>query len=199
MSQSESQTEAKSSQKEGKEKAFVEWVISEIAERPDDSGKKPDTAMRARLRRADNPKTEQEAWRYLAPFVPDFSTNPRALKAYATVAAALARSAPKHDGSFGFGQSLAAIYADEAGSEKGNPAETRLLRLLACRTTEEACEVLRPLLPLVAEKSTRPLSYARLLSDLIYFGDSIRRRWAEQFYTLPPSSEKPQASQGGSA
>jgi CRISPR system Cascade subunit CasB len=188
-------------------RAFVEWIIREITEQPVESEAKLNTAMRARLRRADNPDTEQDAYRYLIKLVPDFDKKPNRLKVSATVAAALARAELERDGDFrvGFGQSLATAYDDEALDKENNPAETRLRRILACRTIEEVCDVLRPLLPFVAKRTKnkpQQLSFTRLLRDLNYpysaatdvflLDDDIKRRWAREFYSRPaPEGETP--------
>ena len=151
---------------------FISYVLAGLRENP---------AMGARLRRADNASTEHQAWEYFARFGVDLQ-DARSVKAYATVSAALARAKPEQDGTFSFGQSLAAAGKQREGDGQDNPTAVRLRRVLSCRTTEEACEVLRPILKLIADKNTRPLCYERLLRDLLYFGDATKRRWASDFY-----------------
>lgn len=48
---------------------------------------------------------------------------------------------------------------------------------------DEACVILRPLLSLIYSRGIR-LCYARLLNELIYFGDGekIKAKWAVDFY-----------------
>lgn len=162
-------------EKETQTARFIKYVLSRLDE---------DAAMGARLRRADNASTEHQAWEYFARFGVDLE-DVRCVKAYATVSAALARAKPEQDGAFSFGHSLAAVGEHREGEGKESPVTARLRRVLSCRTTEEACEVLRPLLTLLADKSSRPLCYERLLRDLLYFGDRTKRRWASDFYSRP--------------
>ena len=156
-------------QREDRCRAFISHVIS----RMDD-----DRAMGARLRRADNPATEYQSWEYLALFGVNLE-HARERKAFATVAAALARAKPKADGTLGMCRAIAAAYDDG----KDNPqARARLRRLLACTSSEEACDILRPLLRLVASRGVA-VGYARLLRDLLYFSEKTRERWAQEFFT----------------
>jgi CRISPR system Cascade subunit CasB len=166
-------------EKETRTAPFVNYILSGLDE---------DKAMGARLRRADNASTEFQAWEYFARFDVDLKDTCR-VKAYATVSAALAQARPKRDGTFSFGRSLAAIRDQPEGDNQNNPAAVRFRRILSCRTTEEACDVLRPLLRLIAAKSSRPLCYAGLLHDLLHFGDAIRRRWAGDFYSRAPAPQ----------
>jgi len=148
---------------------FISHVISRMEN---------DKAMGARLRRADNPATEYQSWEYLAPFGVDLEYT-RERKAFATVAAALARAKPKGDGAHGIGRAIASVY----DNGKDNPqAKARLRRLLACTSSEEACDILRPLLRLVASKGAA-LCYTRLLRDLLYFSERTRERWAQDFFS----------------
>lgn len=163
-------------EKETQATRFINYVFSRLAE---------DTAMGARLRRADNPATEEQAWRYFARFGVNLE-DARSVKAYATVAAALARAKPQKDGEHSLGRSLAGISGVRSADEQDGPAAVRLRRILSCRTTEEACEVLRPLLRLIAAQSSHSLCYTALLHDLLYFNDATRRRWANAFYSFSP-------------
>jgi CRISPR system Cascade subunit CasB len=129
------------------------------------------------LRRADNPVTGYHAWEYLLSFGATLE-KPREFQACALIAAALARDKPERDGECGLGRSLCGAYP-EADNE---PAKARLRRLLACASAEEVCDVLRPMLRLIAEKSRYPLSYARLLNDLCYYNERTRERWAQDFF-----------------
>lgn len=138
-----------------------------------------DRGFAARLRRADNPDTEYYAYGELARFGIALEDD-RERRPYAVVGASLSRSGRGQDGSLGLGEALRRCVESE---EQG---EARLRRMLSCRTTEEACRMLRPLLALVAARDV-PLCHAGLLEDLLAFhGDRGRRRvclrWAQEFY-----------------
>lgn len=155
---------------------FVHFVISNI-------NMEKNLAMRARLRRADNPATEYQAWEYLVRFGVSL-TDQRERKAFGLVGAALAKAKHKpEDGEYGLGKALAGIYA----SDEQEQATARLRRLLGCSTLEELCDVLRPMLGLIAAKSRYDLSYARLLNDLLYFENNqrIKEQWAQDFFSHP--------------
>jgi CRISPR system Cascade subunit CasB len=158
--------------------AFVSYVISRMEN---------DNGMRARLRRADNQATEYQSWKYLAPFGVNLERD-RERKAFATVAAALARAKPKADGALGIGRAIALCY--DNGSEN-HQAEARLRRLLACSSTEEACDILRTLLKLI-DSRVKAVCYSRLLRDLLYFSEKTKARWAQDFF----SSYTSEASKG---
>lgn len=163
--------------------AFISHVVSRMEN---------DKAMGARLRRADNPATEYQSWEYLAPFGVNLE-HARERRAFATVGAALARAKPSHDGTLGIGRAIASVYADGAANPQ---AKARLRRLLACASSEEACDVLRPLLQLIASRGAAmgaALRYAQLLRDLLYFSEKTRERWAQDFFSsaaLVPQEEE---------
>jgi CRISPR system Cascade subunit CasB len=155
--------------KKNHEQAFVDYVIERM---------KKDTAFGAALRRADNPATESHAWEQLASWCDidkDWERRP-----FATVAAAVALAKPNKDGSLGIGKALAACYDD---GNQSDSAKQKLRRLLACDSIQEACDILRPLLSLIASHGVS-LNYGRLLNELIYFGDGEKAKikWAVDFY-----------------
>jgi CRISPR system Cascade subunit CasB len=176
-------------QREDRCQAFISHVIKRMEN---------DRAMGARLRRADNPATEYQSWEYLTPWVD--LTHTRERKAFVTVAAALARAKPKGDGTLGIGKAIA--YAYEGGMDN-TQAKARLRRLLACASSEEACDILRPLLQLISSRG-KAVSYTQLLRELLYFSEKTsektRERWAQDFFTSAafesknsenPEEEKP--------
>lgn len=153
--------------KKDKTESFVGFVIEKL---------KVDTGFGAALRRADNPATEYQSWEHLASWCE--LDKPWVRLPFATIAAALARAKPQKDGYMGIGQALAACYGKNT-----DPAKARLRRLLACRSTEEACRIMRPILSLIASKGQgSALDYSSLLRDLLYFGEKQRLKWAEDFY-----------------
>ena len=93
---------------------------------------------------------------------------------------------------FGLGASLRSCFGDDEAQ-----GSIRLRRLLACQTTEEACRILRPMLSLITAKAAKPLCFATLLEELLYFESNgqerIKMRWARDFYSLP---NEPKAAEG---
>ncbi|MEK9150269.1 MAG: type I-E CRISPR-associated protein Cse2/CasB, partial [Candidatus Desantisbacteria bacterium] len=85
---------------------------------------------------------------------------------------------PVVDGSMGIGRAIAACYED---GNKSDSAKSKLRRLLACDSVQEACVILRPLLSLISSKGVR-LCYRQLLKELLYFGERTKEKWAIDFY-----------------
>lgn len=157
--------------KKSKEQQFIEFVIERCQQ---------DKGLAARLRRADNPATEYQSWEVLGPWV---NLDESWLRLpYATVAAAIARAKVEKNGSLRLGQALAYCYADKVAVNDNSPGNARLRRLLACNDVQEVCRVIRPILTLISSKVDQPLDYARLLSELRYFGEKSKIRWAQDFY-----------------
>lgn len=149
--------------------AFVDYVLKNLEQ---------DKGMGAKLRRADNPATEYQSWEYLARFGINLE-HTRERKIFSAVAAAAARAKPKTDGNLRLGKAIAGIYSEGNQSEQG---QARLRRMLACASAEEACDVLRPLLQLIAAKG-QALHYGRLLNELLYFNEKTKERWAQDFFS----------------
>jgi CRISPR system Cascade subunit CasB len=159
--------ETEEKKKTSKGAAFASFVIERM---------KQDTGFGARLRRADNPATEYQAWEILAKWC-DIEKSWERIPV-ATIGAALAKSKPEHEGHLSLGKAIAASY------EKGNQddaAKAKLRRLLACGNVEEACAVLRSLLRLINSRG-KQLNHGQLLDQLLFFGEKTRLRWASDFY-----------------
>lgn len=152
--------------------AFVGYVLERM---------KTDNAFAAHLRRADNPTTAYQSWEILAPWCKldtrwDFQP-------FATVGAALARCQIEADGSMGLGEALSTALSGDDGTpgREMESARRRVRRVLASRDGVEACSVLRSTLRLLEAKGSR-LCYGRLLDDLLFFGERVKVRWAQEFY-----------------
>jgi len=93
----------------------------------------------------------------------------------------VSRSTQAANSNVRIGHAIACSFDDGNQSDQ---AKARLRRLLACKDTEEACHILRPLLRLIQSRVTQPLDYVALLEDLRWFhADTVCRkaRWAQQF------------------
>jgi len=117
-----------------------------------------DRGFAARLRRADNPDTEDQSWGVLTGLGVDINRETDSLP-HALVGAALSRLKSNADGDLDLGQALHDCF------EKGDQGETRLRRVLACDSLGEVVTVLRPILRLIGARDV-PLAYAYLLDDL---------------------------------
>ncbi|MGH8763150.1 MAG: type I-E CRISPR-associated protein Cse2/CasB [Nitrosospira sp.] len=161
----------------GKSLAFVDYIIRRCHS---------DNALRAALKRADNPATEYQSWELLSGFHINLEYENQRLP-HATVAAAIARAKVVQNGTVKIGQAIARCYED---GNAGDQAKARLRRLLACDSVPEACRILRPLFSLIESRGNIVPDYASLLDDLLWFGhdDSrarIKARWAQDFYGRP--------------
>lgn len=140
-----------------------------------------DNGFAARLRRADNPATEYQSWETLADFGVDLEKEWERMP-FCLVGAALAKAKPECEGGMSLGAAIAACYDDGSQSDQ---ARARLRRLLACTTTKEVCQILRPLLTLIASRGVR-LDFGQLLDQLLWYSgagqERIRSRWAQEFY-----------------
>lgn len=157
--------------KESKEGKFVQFVIERC---------KQDKGFAARLRRADNPATEYQSWEILGPWIE--LDNAWQRLPYATVGAAIARAKVERNGSLTLGKAIADSYAEKGSTQYSDQAKARLRRLLACDDVQEVCRVIRPVLALIDSKLGQPLDYSKLLSELRYFGERSKIRWAQDFY-----------------
>ena len=148
-----------------------------------------DTAFRAAMRRADNPRTEAFAWPHLVKWC-DLG-KPHERLPFALVAAAVAREKPERDGNMDIGQLFHSICRDKEDTER---EQRRFRRLLACDNTAELCEVLRPVLRYLQDKAPGRVGYARLLSDMLYYGEKVKLRWAGHFFA---HTEEPDDKEDG--
>lgn len=152
----------------GRGSAFIDAILPRL---------KTDPGFGAALRRADNPATEYQAWEHLVLYGCNIE-KPWEKAAYTTIAAAVARAKPEHDGTLDLAKSLARCFE---GGASADPARAKIRRLLACDSIEEACQIVRPILAFVASRRV-PLSYGRLLDDLLHFGERVKLTWAQSFY-----------------
>jgi CRISPR system Cascade subunit CasB len=148
-------------------------------------------AALAALKCADNLQKQDKSLSYLATFYIDFDNQNEYLP-YATIAAAIAKADAKQNGHVGIGRAIARCYETVAGSDNKKEvdpqAKTKIRRLLACDSTEEACRVLRPLFSLIDAKGlAKTIDYISLLRALEGFHidwrrEKIKQDWARDFY-----------------
>lgn len=81
----------------------------------------------------------------------------------------------------------ATVYGDVSPSDL--PARAvRFRRALTARDRDELTRELRRLLRHGFQASRRGVDWGSLGTDIVYWGDAVRRRWAETFYTDPKSA-----------
>ena len=136
-----------------------------------------DTAFRAAMRRADNPRTEVFAWPYLVKWC-DISKDHERLP-FALIGAAVAREDPEHDGKEDLGQLFRSCCSDKDDMER---EQHRFRRLIGCDNAIELCEVLRPVLRYLQGRVPGRIGYAVLLRDVLYYGEKVKLRWAGHFF-----------------
>lgn len=175
-------------------KAFVDYVLKQANPTPP----KRDSGFAARMKRADNPDLEYQVWNIFLKFNVNIEYAAQRLP-FGLVGAAMCRQQAEKDGTFSLGASLRSCFGDD--EDQGS---MRLRRLLACQTTEEACRILRPMLSLIAAKATKPLCFARLLDELLFFENQgqerIKMRWTRDFYSLSPDAEpETETAEGGAS
>lgn len=89
---------------------------------------------------------------------------------------------------------LFAYYPDETATgnlgktcqrlkEQNESFDTRFRRLLGC-DREEICTMVRQVV-LAAGARGMPINYEELFSDLCYWGDNVKARWAKEYWGTP--------------
>ena len=89
---------------------------------------------------------------------------------------------------------LFAYHPDETGTgnlgttsrklaEKHSSFDGRFQRLLSCGR-DEICERVRPFV-LASKAKGIPINYERLFADLCYWGQSVKARWAREYWGAP--------------
>ncbi len=154
---------------------FIRW----IGDRLGDSPRIRDNGAIARLKRAYSRDQAPQAWDIL------FRLNipPRDFAACLMVGAAMCRRGEASDGKASLGLALASCYEDKEKEQGG----LRLRRLLSCTSSEELRLILRPMLGFIDARARKKLCYARLLHDILKFGnpnlqEPIKLCWAKDFW-----------------
>lgn len=159
--------------------SFVNYLIEQINA---DKGK----GFGAKLRKADNEKTEYQSWEILSRWVNLEWESDR--KAFALVGASLARSKPSEDGKLSVGEALRMVHLKDKdiGDIEKSSSALRLRRILACKEKDELMDILKPVLRYV-ESNGFLLHHALLLDEILWFNNDTSRertraRWARDFF-----------------
>ncbi|MPN06181.1 hypothetical protein SDC9_153437 [bioreactor metagenome] len=135
----------------------------------------------ADLRCALIPGREHRAWPHIARY---FSLeNMRECTIAATVAAAFALQ-PECGGEHeNMGDIMRRIATGgESGNDGLNTFAARFQRLLACDSPDELSQQLHGIFK-VAKRRGIALNHRNLAGDLTFWGDRVKRRWAEHYYS----------------
>ena len=158
--------------------------------------KRDDRGTLALLRGAlsDSEEKQIRAWRVLARFGGIPQEDPHKAEVVRTVAGLLAMQNlrdSRHDKSFGHA-CLRLVGDDERKSlhktEQPGPVARRVQHLLAA-SRSEICDRVRQLGRRL-DKEDCSIDFARLSTDLIYWGDKVKARWALAFWGAEASEEK---------
>jgi CRISPR type I-E-associated protein CasB/Cse2 len=132
---------------------------------------KDDRGAMAELRRALNPAQRHRAWPLLARV--GGIGNPRI-----EAVAGLFAYHPDETTEGNLGTTCRLLLRGEKDT-----FDARFRRILSC-DREEICERLRPII-FAAKSRGIGVNYEELLTDLCYWGDSVKARWAKEYWDVP--------------
>lgn len=144
-----------------------------------------DRGTLADLRKGFSKATEVRAWPYIGRFCR--LDNDRDRTIFQSVAAGYATH-PVNDATqfANIGSVMQKLAAESVGgdSEKRKSFDTMFRRLLACETAEEVCTRIKRTF-LAAKSKDIPIPWNSLFWDLMKWGDSIKVRWAANYWSVP--------------
>ena len=158
------------SQSKSLSNSFVSYVIKKSSS---------DTAAKAAFARGDNPNTEYLVWEYLASWCDIADTRQR--RAYALIAAAIARGQVSANGEMNVGECLRRAANDPSDLENA-PEKAKLMRLISCDSPIEVVEYLRSIIRYLQAKEGARLDYAQTLDDIMWWGESCKIKWSKAFF-----------------
>ena len=140
------------------------------------------SGVMADLRCALIPAREYRVWQYIARFFP--LEDDRARTIAATVGAAFGIQ-PECGGELeNMGDVLHRIAPGEGGGDGLSTFVLRFQRLLACDSVEELAPLLLGVFR-TARSRNIPINHTNLGRDLIDWGERVKRRWADHFWSKP--------------
>ena len=150
--------------------------------------RKTDRGLMADLRHGFSPGTEYRAWPHLAKWRQCRLSNDRDRKIWTTVAAGFAlHKGTAIVGNIGWTLRSMATDGQDFSEEAMKRLESRMRRLLSCRTAEDVCDRL-PGIIRMAERKGVPVNYEQLFWDLVQWEDqkkNIKVKWAESYWQGP--------------
>ena len=141
--------------------------------------RRDDRGFTADLRGGLNPDTEHKAW----PHVADWCdlTKDRDRTICVTVMGGFAFH-PEHASTGNLGVTLRRIALGQRGDDGLPSFEARFRRILACDTVAEVTSQARHVIRAAAAKGVA-VNYEALFTDLTYWGDQVKLRWARGYWS----------------
>ena len=162
-------------QQRGHINRFLDQLQSQIRNR----------GLMADLRQGLSPATEYRAWPHVAPWCR--LDNDRERRIWLTTAAGFAIHQRTTD-SGNMGTVLTALATRGGRDAKGlTTFDSRFRRLLACASSSEACDHLASILR-TAQRNSVPVNFAQLFTDLTYWGERVKQRWAAEYWGASTTS-----------
>ncbi len=143
---------------------------------------KRDKKAEVDLKKGDNKNLSYKSWQHLIKFNIDIE-NDKDRIVYGLIATNIVKNKLDKDGKDSIGIALSKCYENKNQDNKDdNQGEVKLMRLLACDSYYELCQVLKYYLPFIEEKAKGILSYSILLKDILYFNEKTKAKWASDFF-----------------
>ena len=148
--------------------------------------RREDRGYVAELRRGLSADTDHRAWKHIAPWCD--LTNDRQRHICTTVMAGYA-SHQDHKTAGNMGETLRQIATGGQGQGGLESFEARLRRILTCRSAQEACVLVAPLIRAAANKGV-PIDFVQLYTDLTFWGDRVKVRWASSYWSPTETTDE---------
>lgn len=155
--------------KQGHVERFLGYLTTQVEDR----------GVMADLRHGLSRATEYRAWPHIAPWCR--LDDERERRIWLTTAAGFAiHQRTAESGNMGTVLRFIAM-GDGRGDEGLKTFDARFRRLLACSSAAEVCGHLAGILR-AAERKGVPVNFAQLFTDLKYWGDRVKVRWATEYW-----------------
>lgn len=153
---------------------FLDWAQQRVSSN--------DRGTLADLRRGFSPGTANRCWPYIARYCDLARDRERII--WQTIAAGFAtHGATVKGGNLGTTMRLLALDGSTGTSEDALKSfDGRFRRLLTCDNAVELCEHLPGIIKAAKAKNSIFIDYERLFSDLLYWGDHVKLRWASAYW-----------------
>lgn len=153
---------------------FLEWAKGRVTAK--------DRGTLADLRRGFSPGTEHRSWPHIAVYCD--LTKDRERMIWQTVAAGFAVHEETHNsGNLGLTMRRLALDGSAGSPEEALKSfDARFRRLLTCDSVDEICERLPGIIHAAKSKNGIPIDFERLYTDLFYWGERVKLRWAAAYW-----------------
>jgi len=161
---------------------FLEYLDSQVGDR----------GVMADLRHGLSRATEYRAWPHIAPWRGRDNEHERRI--WLTTAAGFAIH-QRTVASGNMGTVLRSLATGGGRGEEGlKTFDARFRRLLACAKAAEVCDHLAGVLR-AAERNGVPVNFAQLFTDLRYWDDRVKVRWATEYWGAPIEGAAPDSDE----